>query len=216
MNQIDANTIYLLIVFILPGYFALKVCNFFYKRETSITDIEITYQSLLCSGIIYLVFYTTIKYTGKELVKYVVDNPWPALFEVIGLGFLLGIMLYLLNILPTYGSKWFSKLATKVKIIGKLEKILGSIFVAEPPNVFAAIFDPKYRLSNEDGYWILWRQAGIIREGWVQLTENKETDMLLYIKEIKEIDENNNIVREFPPEYGMVVSVNLIDGFEII
>ena len=205
MNQIDSTSIFLVMVFILPGFFSLKIYSFFYEKKNNSSDLEITYQSLLCSLIIYGLFYAIIKGNGQSLTKYTEANPWATIFLVMGLGCFLGIIMYIANIAPL--------LILKIPYI---KDKLGSLQVVELPDIYSAIFESKFYQSNEPGYWIIWHQNNQIWEGWVDLVECKDSDVLLYIKEIREINEENEVIKEYPKDYGMLVSVNNIKGFEIM
>lgn len=197
MNQIDLNTVFLIIIFILPGYFTHKVCSFLYKEDNKLKEIEVTYQSLLYSAIIFTFYYALVKVIFKdEPVSYVLVHPVQSILIINSIGLVLGILVFLL----------------KFKL-GNLRNL--RIFYAEPPNIYAAIFDPDFQETASSGYWIVWWQQGHIREGWVEYTEVKGPEKIIMVKDIRELDEDKNVIHEYPSDYSIIVNVNEIEGFQI-
>jgi hypothetical protein len=199
MNQIDITTIYLIILFILPGYLVFAVINALYKTDKQIKEIEVTYRSLLYSSIIYGVLIVACKARGIDIRHYSTIHPLRSFFIPFVLSFVLIVIMYLdrrFNIFITIGG-WLN-IAAEV-----------------PPNIYATLLDPKFQERAANGYWITYNKNGVIKEGFCEFTDVAGNKPLIYVTDIKEVDQQHNVIRQYDEPYGEIIDLSLLDGLEI-
>lgn len=200
INQIDSNTIYLLIFFILPGFLSYSINSSLYKKSKQATEVEITYRSLFYSSIIYTFLYIIASYNNIELYKFPVNYPIISVLIILTISSLFGIILYCLNEYEVFASAISKVIKPKV----------------EPPNLYAALFDPNYSLKASKGAWLIYEKDGLRREGYVALTDVIKGNSLIYITEIKDLDENDQAIKTYSNEFGVLLDLRSIESCEII
>lgn len=202
MSSIDSTTIYLLILFILPGFFAYSISSALYRKSKQASDAEITYKSLLYSSIMYAILYVVADAQKISLSDFLTQHPIISAITVIAFSFLMGIAIYQLN----EGELLY-------RLISKVMWFKGKV---EPPNIYATLFDPDYCANARNGMWIIFRKDGIRREGYVKYVDVGRENRLIYVTEIHDINEEGQLVDIHPPEYGMVLDLTSIETFEIV
>ena len=85
-----------------------------------------------------------------------------------------------------------------------------------PPNLYAVLFDKEYQPKAKNGCWVIYNKNGVTREGWVKYTDVKRGEYLIFVTEIKEFDEEGNLLRDLPKNYGDILNLSTIEGLEII
>lgn len=200
MNQIDFTTIFIIVIFVLPGYLAFTVYHTLYQQTKQLREIEVTYQSLLNSAGMYAVLYGVTTFLGYDLSKLLTKHP---LVMIIALGFV--------------GIIWGIAVAEikRYDMMYKVIEKLGFEGYVQPPNLYAAVFDPAFQPKATQGYWLIFKQNNITREGWVSYTEIKDTVRLALVTEIRELDGDGHVVKKYNPEYSIIVDLTTLEGFEI-
>lgn len=90
MKQIDFSSVYLLIIFVLPGFFSYLVSTTLYKHGSKDSEIEVIYKSVLYSGSIYLILYILGDSLGIWMIKYVEEFSIETMFIITGVMQLMG------------------------------------------------------------------------------------------------------------------------------
>lgn len=199
MSQINASSIYLLVLFILPGFLAYTVSISLYRKSREIRDIEVTYKSFLYSFSMYVLLYVFFEAIDRSLVDFAIKHPVISVLIMTMLSICWGIITFSIS-----SNDLLYKLLSKTGLTGK----------AQPPNLYAALIDPKYQPKAKNGVWIVYTKTGVTREGWVEYTDLKAS--LVYVTEIKEFDEEGNLIRELPETYGIMLDLSTLEGFEIV
>lgn len=202
MSQIDSQTIYLLIVFILPGFLAYSVCKSLYRQATPDSEIEVTYKSLLNSAVIYATVYLIFAAMGYSLDEYALKHSVGTVLIMVLTSIVWGILLF--KYLET---DFLFTLLSKIKFLS------GRV---QPPNLYAALLDPKFQPRAELGYWIKFTKEDITYEGYVKYTDVAGSERLAYVTEVKELDDQGRVLLEHPLTYGMLVDLTKLEAFEII
>ncbi len=202
MNQIDSTTIYLFIVFILPGFLSYLVSTSLYRQGTQDREIEVTYKSLLNSASIYAVIYIGCEAWGLSPVQFFKTHAIYSLVIMILASLLWGIIIF--------------KFKEKDYLYGILSKARFLSGRVQPPNLYAALLDPKYQPRAAAGYWIIFGKNGVTHEGYVKYTDVAGSERLAYVTEVKELDPHGNVAIEHPTTYGMVVDLTKLESLEIV
>ncbi|HBW36663.1 DUF6338 family protein [Desulfosporosinus sp. BICA1-9] len=202
MNLIDSASIYLIILFILPGFFVHSIINSLYRKSKQASEVEITYKSLLYSSIIYAILYVVADAWKINILEFLTLHPVISAIVVIFFSFLFGIAVYQIN-----QTEFLYNLISKVKWFkGKVE----------PPNIYATLFDPDYCTKARNGIWIIFSRDGIKHEGYVKYIDVQRENRLIYVTEINDINSDGQVIRTHSPEYGMILDLRSIETFEIL
>lgn len=201
MNEIDTTTIFLIILFILPGFVAFSVSNSLYRKSLNIREIEVTYKSLLYSCVIYIILKIFSIIMKKPLSELILNHVIATSVTILGLGLALGILIFKIN-----SNELLYQFLKNLKLMGQ----------TVPPNLYAALMDPAYEPRATKGLWIRFEKTGVTVEGFVAYVDVASNERLIFIQSIREIDINGNILKEYPETYGMIVNVTTLEGLDII
>lgn len=78
------------------------------------------------------------------------------------------------------------------------------------------MLDPNYSLKASKGAWLIYEKDGLRREGYVALTDVTKGNSLIYITEVKDLDENDQVIKTYSNEFGVLLDLRSIESCEII
>jgi hypothetical protein len=200
MASLNFTAIWLLVVFIVPGYLAHVVSNTLYKPEDKYSEIEVIYSSVLYSASIYIFLYFIALSRKMWIENYVLSHPRATIIIFLVTSNIWGVIVYLFK-----RYDWFHKAISLLKIPGGVV----------PPNVFASIFDPKYQPKAKNGYWLIFKQNGVTYEAFAQYTDVRK-EFKVYVVDVREIDSEGRSLKQYPDTFGMLVDIRKLEEFEIV
>lgn len=200
MNQIDSTTIFLMFLFILPGFLTYLTSTSLYKKENNPSELVVTYKSLLYSSSLYILIYVTFKSSDIKLYQFIDSHIFLSLLLMVILSILWGIVIF-----------WLKKFDVLYKILASF-KLIGQV---EPPNLYAAMLDPEYSLKAQKGYWLIFIHNGVRKEGYVAYTDVKGTERLVYVTGIKEFLQDGTIIVH-RDSYGLILDLRKFDSIDVI
>lgn len=213
MQVLKPDTIYLILLLVLPGLLSQSVFNSMvstkHKQEKNI------YNAILHSMIIYVLVYPfVVLILGVNIVsvesisKLVTINRWAPLITV--------------AVMVVASCGWgvlYEKIYTSDKLKNFFRKFGEA---AEPPNIFAALLVEEYR--QKDAYfWIVAKtkvegQDGLIDgfiEGSVEKVAVEQDPREIYLTKVSYLDHKRNVVLSLPENAGVVLKVDEHEVIEI-
>lgn len=211
MPAFKPDTIYLILLLVLPGLLSQSVFNSMvstkHKQEKNI------YNAILHSMLIYVLVYPFIvlifgvnAVNVESISKLITLNRWAPLVTVV--------------IMVVASCGWgvlYEKIYTSDKFKNFFRKFGEA---AEPPNIFAALLVDEYR--HKDAYfWIVAKTKvkgpeGLIDgfiEGSVEKAAVEQEPREIYLTKVSYLDYKRDIVQSLPENAGVVLKV---DEYEIV
>lgn len=205
MSYLKPEVLYLILLLVAPGLLSMTVFNSLVSRgKGNKPDI---YQSILHSTAIMTVLYPIVvllwgveSINTQTLLDLITRNRWSPLIAaaVMGSASILWGLAY---------SKFYRS--------NVLKRILGKIAAAvEPPNVFAALLDKKYREKDTPKhFWITVKNGDYYIEGCVEMFAVEENPREIYLTKVALLDNNREVVRKFSDNVGVIIK---IDGYDLL
>ncbi|ABO49397.1 hypothetical protein Dred_0859 [Desulforamulus reducens MI-1] len=213
MQTLKPDTIYLILLLVLPGLLSQSVFNSMvstkHKQEKNI------YNAILHSMLIYVLVYPfVVLILGVNIVniesisKLVTMNRWAPLITV--------------SVMVVASCGWgvlYEKIYTSNKLKNFFRKFGEA---AEPPNIFAALLVEEY--WQKDAYfWIVAKtkvegQDGLIDgfiEGSVEKVAVEQDPREIYLTKVSYLDHKRNVVLSLPENAGVVLKVDQYEVVEI-
>ncbi len=200
MKQLDFTSVYLLVLFILPGFLSYVIARALYQEERKDSEIEVIYKSVLYSGSIYIALFFLAVSFNVWIENFVLIRPRLSILIVIIASHVWGVIVFLFKRFDL-----FFKLLSFIRIVG----------TTQPPNLYAALLDPKYQPRAKHGCWVIFRKGDVTYEGFVEYTDVVKDDRLVYVTEVREIDQNRQMLVQHPNTFGMMVDLKKVEWLDI-
>lgn len=210
--KLDLASILAIVLFIIPGYLAQNIPSALKQKYYPINDLDVILRSLIHSGIIYSAFYPvywgvfdsfpTLHFSPTINVG-VKDHVISTIIIIFALTVFWGLMLY------------FNDQYQLVRRCLALIKINPQV---QPPNLWASVFDVNYIDQTEfvnKGIWVYFPHNGTIKEGYVDTADVSANERTILVKEIKEVDENYNVLKEYNEAFSIPVDLNKLPWIEV-
>jgi hypothetical protein len=207
--QIRPDTLFLVVLFILPGFFSQTLIRSLSKKEDTLKKSDITYLSFLHSLIIYTIAYPLLIlvwgldiHNAESFKKLLLSTRWAPLAAV---GFL-ALMSFVWAILY---------LRFEVFLIKTLRKYVRP--TVEPPNVYARLLDSDYRKNSEpNAHWVTIKVDDKLIEGGVGYVVAQGEHREVFLTNVAYLDiETREILYRLPENTGVVINLDNVDISEI-
>lgn len=200
-KQLDFQSIYMLVIFILPGFLARYISVVLYEPDKKDNEIEIIYKSVLFSGIIYVILYVFATIGGANLQRFTISHPIWTIVIILLVCHIWGFIIFL----ASKNKPKLYKLLTKLKLS----------CAVEPPNIHATLFDPKYQPRAKNGFWLTFSKNNIIFEGFVKYVDVANTERFVYVVDVRELDQEGKVNKEYPKTFGILLDLRKVDWIDI-
>ncbi len=214
MNQIDLTTIYLIFLFILPGFLAYSLYTSLYKHSKAESDWTLILKSLLHSGVIYVIIYFVYRIFLHKIPSLPDLSKLSELHNLSSTK-LIYLTLTVLGVSVFWGLilRWVAACKPHLFILKKVFKIEQQL---RPPNLYASILEPRYNPKAADGYWIVFPHDDTVKMGYVEIADVSGADRLVWVRGLLQLNEEHEPVKAFPENEGIILDLNKTEWFEVL
>ncbi len=204
MDQLTPDVIYLILLLVVPGLISQGVFEHFIERGKR-HEFDV-YQGLINSFYIYIVLYPIVILIWGDLtqtINWFQSSSWAPLITA-GVTLLASLVWGYLRAL-IYISKPYDWISKKLRCSA-----------AEPPNVYAALLDKKYK--DDDIPKVFWITAKVDNEiivGNVKQYALNEAPREIYLENAARYTLNGALIKELSENEGIVLRIDDITMVEI-
>ncbi|GAB6179439.1 hypothetical protein JCM14036_07800 [Desulfotomaculum defluvii] len=207
--QIRPDTIFLIVLFILPGFFSQTLIRSLSKKEETTKKSDITYLSILHSLVIYTIIYPILIliwgldiHDVGSIKNLLLSTRWAPMATV--------------GLLAVISFTWaLIYLRFEVFLVKTLRRYIRP--TVEPPNVYARLLDSDYRKSSEpNSHWITIRVNDKLIEGGVEYVVAQGEYREVFLTNVAYLDiETREILYRLPENTGVVINLDNVDISEV-
>lgn len=196
-------SIYLIFLFILPGFFSQIIINSLIKKSEVTSSYQETYSSLLHSVVIYIIVYPLVVLVfGVDMQKpetlnsLLLSSRWSPLIAIL----ILGILSFGWALVYVWIKK--SRLSTVIQ-----DKFGMAV---EPPNIYARILNPSFRHNDEPNeYWVVVEIGNRLIEGGVKYQVTNGDCREVYLTNVVYLDpDTREEILRLPEDTGVVIDLD--------